>query len=109
LFEGKREAAASSVRAVLVMAPSRAAHVRAYRYRQRMAAAVLAWAGAHDEAATLLRSLAYETPVIGSASVARDPLFAIPLSNHAGYLDLQAALETEIDSLRAFVRPEPEP
>lgn len=101
LFEGKHVEAARAARAVLAMAPLRDANVRAYRYRERLAAAVLAWAGAEDEAVKLLHSLAYDIPVIGAAAVARDPVYAIPLARNAEYQELQASLEQEIRSLQA--------
>lgn len=96
LFEGNKAQAARAVRDVMAMAPSRDANVRAYRYRERMAAAVFAWAGAEDEAVQLLRSLAYEIPVIGAAAVARDPIFSMPLAHNVEYRKLQVALEKEI-------------
>jgi hypothetical protein len=101
LFEGKHADAAAAVRRVLAMSPSRQANVRSYRYRERMAAAVFAWAGAEDEAVKLLRSLAYEVPVIGAAAISRDPIFAMPLADNAAYRELQSALEREIATLHS--------
>ena len=101
LFEGKRDDAVRTAKEALAMAPSRAANVRSYRYRERMAAAVFSWAGAADEAVELLHSLAYDVPVIGASVVARDPFYSIPLAQHSEYRTLQDALEQEIRSLQA--------
>jgi TolB-like protein/DNA-binding winged helix-turn-helix (wHTH) protein len=100
LFEGNRAGAAQATREALAMEPSREANVRTYRYRERMAAAVFAWAGAQDEAVKLLHSLAYDIPVIGAAAVARDPFYTAPLARNAEYRKLQDALEQEIRSLQ---------
>jgi hypothetical protein len=99
LFEGKKAAAIRATREALLTPPLREANVRSYRYRERMAATILAWAGDKEEAVKLLRSLAYEIPVIGASAIARDPFFSLPLAGNDEYRKLQVALEAEIATL----------
>lgn len=66
------------------------AHVRL------MAARVLAWSGASDEAVKLLVRLSTRYPGVGPAAITRDPLISMPLAEHAGFRQLAQQLEGEI-------------
>ena len=61
-----------------------------------IAAAVLAWAGAEDEAVQLLERLSATTPGIGPAWVARDPLYVVPLARNSRYRVLAERLEAQL-------------
>jgi TolB-like protein/DNA-binding winged helix-turn-helix (wHTH) protein len=65
-------------------------------YARLMAARVLAWSGASDEAVDLLVRLSTRHPGIGPAAITRDPLISMPLAEHAGYRQLAQQLEGEI-------------
>lgn len=59
-------------------------------------AAVYAWSGARDEAVALLERGTTELPRIGPAEVIRDPLYTMPLADHARFSELASRLEAEI-------------
>jgi hypothetical protein len=50
------------------------------RFIGAIAARVLAWAGAKDEATEVLKGLPARYPALGPAEVARDPLYSVPLA-----------------------------
>jgi hypothetical protein len=66
------------------------------RYRRFLAGTILAWAGEHDEAVTLLEQCATVPPVVGPAVITRDPLISIPLEDHPRYQALEKRLEAQI-------------
>ena len=61
-----------------------------------MGARVLAWAGAQDEALTLLETLSRGYPGAGPAIIVRDPLFSAPLAANPRWRSLAQALNAEI-------------
>jgi hypothetical protein len=69
-----------------------------------MGARVLAWAGAEDEAVTLLDTLARGYPGVGPATIARDPLFNRPLASNPRWRSLAQALDAEIAANAALLR-----
>jgi TolB-like protein len=65
----------------------------------QLAASVYAWSGAADDAASLLEKLSTQIPMVlelGPATIARDPLYTVPLANNARYKALQARLEAQM-------------
>jgi TolB-like protein/DNA-binding winged helix-turn-helix (wHTH) protein len=95
LFKGDRPRATAEARAALMLAPERV-HVATSRYARAVAARVLAWSGATDDAAALLVTLATRFPRTGPADIARDPLYAVPLADNMSYKRLARDLEAEI-------------
>ena len=95
LFAGDRATAARDARAALAMAPNNI-HPGISLYARSLAARILAWADAGDEAVTLLETLSNQFPMIGPAEITRDPLYAIPLAGNARYKVLERKLEAEI-------------
>ena len=69
-----------------------------------MAARVLAWAGAADEAMALLETLARGYPGAGPASIVRDPLFTARLSSLPRWGALRQAMDAEIAANQALLR-----
>jgi hypothetical protein len=67
-------------------------------YTRLMAARVLAWSGAPDEAVDLLERLATGNPGIGPAAITRDPLISMPLRQQPRYQQLEKKLEAEISA-----------
>jgi hypothetical protein len=64
-----------------------------------LATAVYAWSGAGDDAASLLEELSTQIPMVlqlGPATIARDPLYTVPLSANARYQALRAKLEAQM-------------
>jgi hypothetical protein len=60
-------------------------------------AGIYAWAGAEDEAATLLEQQATELPrVLSPAEVVQDPLYALPLAANAHFRALRTKLEAQM-------------
>ncbi len=63
-------------------------------YERPSVAAVYAWAGAMDEATTLLEQLSTDIPQsVSWVEIARDPLYGVPLAGNARYQALQTRLE----------------
>jgi hypothetical protein len=77
------------------MAP-RGIHAGIQRYAPALAARVLAWADAGDEAVALLEQLSTRYPMMGPADVTRDPLYSIPLAGNERFRALERRLEAEI-------------
>jgi TolB-like protein/DNA-binding winged helix-turn-helix (wHTH) protein len=75
---------------------SRADDAVVWRSSALRAAYVAAWCGAPKEAISLLRDLTSARPGIGPASVARDPLFTVPLGLDAAFRELREQLEGTI-------------
>ncbi len=69
-----------------------------------MAARVLAWGGAHDEAVGLLETLARGYPGVGPATVVRDPFFSRPLAANPRWGALAQALNAEIAANQPLLR-----
>lgn len=95
LLTGNKERAASAAREAIVLMPRKLDTLRS-RYASAVAARVLAWAGADDEATTLLEQLATMKPGLGPAEITRDPLYSIPLARNQRYQALVARLEVEM-------------
>ena len=95
LFSGNRAKAAQHARAALDMAP-RNVHVGIQRYAPALAARILAWAGAEDEAVSLLERVSSGFPTIGPAEILRDPLYTIPLARNARFGLLARRLHAEL-------------
>jgi TolB-like protein/DNA-binding winged helix-turn-helix (wHTH) protein/tetratricopeptide (TPR) repeat protein len=100
LFSGNHAVAVSEARAALAMFPPRGT---ARRFAASQLAKVFAWAGAEDDAVTLLEEVSTQFPMLGPAEIARDPLYSIPLSNNARYRALESKLEAEIADNRALL------
>ena len=69
-----------------------------------MAARVLAWAGAQDDALALLETLSHGYPGVGPAAIARDPLFSTPLAANPRWRSLEKALNAEITVNQPLLR-----
>jgi tetratricopeptide (TPR) repeat protein len=95
LFTGDKARAVGEAHAALAMAPKNV-HPGIQRYGRALAARILAWAGAADEAVALLEQLSTEYPMIGPAEITRDQLYTIPLAGNARYRILESKLEAEI-------------
>lgn len=77
-----------------------------------LAASVYAWSGAGDEAVSLLEQLSTQIPMVvqlgpytmvvqlGPATIARDPLYSVPLTGNARYQALRAKLEAQMAATR---------
>jgi TolB-like protein/DNA-binding winged helix-turn-helix (wHTH) protein len=61
-----------------------------------ISARVFAWNGAGDEAVKLLEELTSTTPGLQPGLVAREPLFTVPLADHAQFRSLLAKLEEQM-------------
>jgi hypothetical protein len=61
---------------------------------------VRAWAGAGDEAAARLETLASSVPGLWSGEIVRDPLWALPLAHNARYLQLCERLKAQMQGMR---------
>jgi hypothetical protein len=64
-----------------------------------LAASVYAWSGAADDAASFLEKLSVQIPMdieLGPATIARDPLYTVPLAANARYQALRAKLEAQM-------------
>jgi TolB-like protein/DNA-binding winged helix-turn-helix (wHTH) protein len=95
LFTGDHARAIREARAALSLAP-RNIHPGIQLYSRSLAGRIFAWAGAGDEAVTLLEQLSTEYPMAGPAEIARDPLFAVPLATNPRYQVLERKLESMI-------------
>jgi TolB-like protein len=67
---------------------------------QPLAACVYAWSGADDAAAALLEQISTQIPAVillgEPATIARDPLYTVPLAGNARYQTLRAKLEAQM-------------
>ncbi len=94
LFAGDHVAAIGAVREAMREAPL-LRQVEAHR--AYLAATVLAWAGARDEAVSLLAELVTSgSPRIGPVRIAREPLITVPLRGNPRFEALTASLENEL-------------
>ena len=96
LFAGDHEKAIENARGALAHATT-VFGTNTRRFVGVIAARVLAWAGAEEEATVVLKSLASRFPALGPAEVVRDPLYTIPLADHPAFQELTNALEAEIE------------
>ncbi len=103
LFSGDNTQAIENVRGALGQ-PSVALGRNTRRFIGVIAARVLAWAGAEDEATDMLASLASRYPALGPAEVARDPLYTLPLADHPAFQELVTKLEAEIERNQPLFR-----
>jgi TolB-like protein/DNA-binding winged helix-turn-helix (wHTH) protein len=62
-------------------------------------ARIYAWAGAAQDCDALLDQLSAAVPGLPPAVITRDPLFAVPLANDAGYRAITARLEAQIGAM----------
>jgi hypothetical protein len=98
LFSGNPTRAVSEARAALAMSPSGGTP---RRFAASQLAKVFAWAGAEEDAVTLLEEISTKFPMLGPAEITRDPFYSIPLSSNARYKALESKLEAEIADNRA--------
>jgi TolB-like protein/DNA-binding winged helix-turn-helix (wHTH) protein len=105
LFAGDRAGAIRDVRAALSLAP-RDIHPGIQLYSRALAARILAWAEAGDEAVALLEQLSTEYPMSGPAEIVRDPLYAVPLAANPRYKELERRLEAEIAANQSLRDPD---
>jgi TolB-like protein len=64
-----------------------------------VAVSVYAWSGASDDAVSLLERFSTQIPELlelGPATIARDPLYTVPLAGNARYKALQARIEAKM-------------
>lgn len=94
LFSGRPDASAAFVREAL-LSPPRIANAHIETWRKYLAATVLAWSGAADQAVTLLEEIADGTPAAAPGQITEDPYLSTPLGNHAGFLALRARLQRQ--------------
>jgi hypothetical protein len=95
VFSGENTKAAESARQGLAQIP-RSRNALFHAYALTVASAVLAWAGAKDEAVTRLEELAEAVPGVAPATITRDPIYTVPLGGHAGYRHLRGRLEAQM-------------
>jgi TolB-like protein/Flp pilus assembly protein TadD len=98
VFAGQSTAAIEAARASLQLVP-REKDALSWVGVAMIAARVYAWAGARDEALTLLEQLATVAPGLPPAYVTRDPLFVVPLATHPQYQALAGRLEAQMTAL----------
>jgi tetratricopeptide (TPR) repeat protein len=95
LFTGDKPRAIFAARAALELAPKNV-HAGIQRYGRALAARILAWSGAEEEAVVMLEQLSTQYPMIGPAEIVRDPLYVLPLAGNSRYQVLERKLEAEI-------------
>ena len=99
LFSGELAGAREAARDVVaVTSESRNLSVRSMAHF--MAAQVLAWAGAEEDAVTLLETVATSSPGIAPAEITRDPTVSVPLADNARYQALRVRLEAQMAALK---------
>jgi TolB-like protein/DNA-binding winged helix-turn-helix (wHTH) protein len=103
LFSGDRGLAITEARATLDLTNDTSTFAQLIHARA-LAARVLAWAHAHDEAISLLERLSVEYPCLGPALIVRDPLFAGPLAGNARWKALAQRLEAQIAANQSLAR-----
>jgi hypothetical protein len=69
-----------------------------------MAARVLAWAGAQDDALALLETLSRGYPGVGPATIVRDPFFSTPLASNPRWRSLEQTLNAELARNQSLLR-----
>jgi TolB-like protein len=99
LFIGDNAKAAEKAREALALMP-RSRNAVLHGYAISVAAAVLAWAGDKDAATAALTELADSVPGAAPVTITRDPVYTVPLGNHAGYQKLRGRLEGEMAGVR---------
>jgi TolB-like protein/DNA-binding winged helix-turn-helix (wHTH) protein len=100
---GERARAIEDARAALRLVGEKPSFPESVHVRL-MAARVLAWAGAEDDAVTLLETLSRGYPGVGPAAVVRDPLFSKPLAAHPRWRSLARALDAELAANQPLLR-----
>ena len=95
VFSGENTKAAENARQGLALIP-RSRNALFHAYALTVASAVLAWAGAKDEAVTRLEELAEAVPGVAPATITRDPVYTVPLGGHPGYGKLRGRLEAQM-------------
>jgi hypothetical protein len=103
LMIGNNGAAITAAREALMLMPRKRDTLRS-RYARAVAARVFAWAGAEDEAVTLLEQLAILKPGLLPAEITRDPLYFIPLTESSRYRAFAECLEVQIENYDAEFR-----
>jgi TolB-like protein/Tfp pilus assembly protein PilF len=98
VFAGQSAAAIEAARASLELVP-REKDAVSWVGVATIAARVYAWAGARNEAVTLLEQLATATPGLAPVYVTRDPLIAVPLATDPRYQALAGRLEAQMTAL----------
>jgi len=94
-FIGERGTAIADAQKALRLAETTSERLNA----QPVAAAVYAWSGAADDAASLLEQLSTLIPMnldLAPAAIARDPLYTVPLARNARYQALRARIEAQM-------------
>jgi TolB-like protein/DNA-binding winged helix-turn-helix (wHTH) protein len=97
-FQGQSARAISAAQASLELAPRSRDAIMATA-AGTIGARVYAWSGAHEKADALLEELATSTPGVPPAEITRDPLYAVPLNEDAGFQALRARLEDQMRTL----------
>jgi tetratricopeptide (TPR) repeat protein len=94
---GDRQAAAANTRTMLDLTEAAQQDDPVLRNAARvLAARSFAWAGEHDAAVEMLERLAFDEPGLPPAFIARQPLYTVPLRNHARFLTLVARLDAQM-------------
>jgi TolB-like protein len=96
LFLGNRAAAVADARAVLTLAAQKPEQPGWQAAARLLAARVFAWAGEGDAAVELLERLAVDEPGLPPASIARQPLYSVPLRDHPGFRALGSRLDAQM-------------
>jgi TolB-like protein/DNA-binding winged helix-turn-helix (wHTH) protein len=96
LFVGNPDQAIANARDALAD-PTAVPGTNTRRFIGAIAARVLAWAGADDEATEVLKGLASRFPALGPAEVVRDPLYFVPLADNPAFESWARELEAEIE------------
>jgi len=103
LLAGEHARAIEQARAATRLMSGRSAFPESVHVRL-MAARVLAWGGAHDEAVGLLETLARGYPGVGPATIVRDPFFSRPLAANRRWGALAQALNAEVEANQRLLR-----
>jgi tetratricopeptide (TPR) repeat protein len=102
LLLGEHASAVEQARAAVRMVNGRSTFGESVHVRL-VAARVLAWGGAPDDAVTLLEALSRDYPGVGPATIVRDPLFSTPLASNPRWLSLTQALNAELAANQALL------
>lgn len=95
LFSGDQEGSTTAAREALAMAASRRS-LFDRTLAKYLAAQVLAWSNAKDEAIDLLEELGQPSSALAPGLITRDPVFTVPLEGNARYKALSQKLETQM-------------
>lgn len=98
-FTGQKSEAIEAARTALQFMP-RTRNAVAWIGVASLSARVYAWNGAGDEAEKLLEELTSTTPGLQPGLVAREPLFTVPLADHAQFRSLLAKLEEQMRNVQ---------